>query len=123
MGFYGYVAGMTSAVLLQPLDNIKMVLMMPPKDLVFTRNFLRNVQLSAKYLANDQGIRSFYRGLVPNVVKNGFGSAVYFFSLKFCQKLNHKYQVSDENCFSTNFLLSSFGRVLSSVASNPLIIL
>lgn len=31
MGFYGYMAGMFSALLLQPLDNIKMVLMMPPK--------------------------------------------------------------------------------------------
>lgn len=31
MGLYGYMAGMASAVLLQPLDNIKMVLMMPPK--------------------------------------------------------------------------------------------
>ena len=31
MGLYGYMAGMTSAVLLQPLDNIKMMLMMPPK--------------------------------------------------------------------------------------------
>ena len=31
MGLYGYMAGMASAVLLQPLDNIKMMLMMPPK--------------------------------------------------------------------------------------------
>jgi hypothetical protein len=31
MGLYGYIAGIASAVLLQPLDNIKMVLMMPPK--------------------------------------------------------------------------------------------
>ncbi len=31
MGLYGYLAGMASAVLLQPLDNIKMVLMMPPE--------------------------------------------------------------------------------------------
>jgi hypothetical protein len=32
-GVYGYLAGMSSAALLQPLDNIKMVLMMPPKNL------------------------------------------------------------------------------------------
>lgn len=84
MGLYGYMAGMASAVLLQPLDNIKMVLMMPPKEVTFTHNFIKNAYISIKYLANDEGIRSFYKGLVPNVVKNSFGSAVYFFSLRLC---------------------------------------
>ena len=31
IGLYGYLSGMASSVILQPLDNIKMVLMMPPK--------------------------------------------------------------------------------------------
>ena len=82
MGFYGYVAGMASAVLLQPFDNIKMILIMPPKDLKFTNNFVSNARLSIRYLKNDEGIKSFYRGLIPNILKNGFASGVYFFSLR-----------------------------------------
>ena len=31
IGIYGYLAGIVNAVLLQPLDNIKMALIFPPK--------------------------------------------------------------------------------------------
>ncbi len=75
---------MTSAVVLQPFDNIKMVLMMPPENVKFTNNFLANAVISIKYLADDKGIRSFYRGMIPNVIKTGFATAVYFFSLRLC---------------------------------------
>jgi hypothetical protein len=50
---YGYIAGMTSAIILQPLDNIKMVLMMPPKDIKFTNNFIKNGYISIQYLFKD----------------------------------------------------------------------
>lgn len=80
---YGYIAGMTSAIILQPLDNIKMVLMMPPKDIKFTNNFIKNGYISTQYLFKDEGFRSFYRGLSPNIIRNGFGSSVYLFSLRF----------------------------------------
>jgi hypothetical protein len=87
-GVYGYIAGITTAAILQPLDNIKMALMLPPRDLPLTNNFIRNIYLSVKYLAKDSGFRSFYRGLVPNVVKTGFSSAIYFSSLRICEKIS-----------------------------------
>ena len=86
---------MISAIILQPLDNIKMVLMMPPKDIKFTNNFIKNAEISTKYLANDEGVKSFYRGLSPNIIRNGFGSSVYLFSLRFCENFNKKYQIAD----------------------------
>jgi hypothetical protein len=30
-GLYGYLAGVTAVSILQPLENVKMVLMIPPK--------------------------------------------------------------------------------------------
>jgi hypothetical protein len=32
-GYYGYVTGMVTAAALQPLDNIKMALILPPSKL------------------------------------------------------------------------------------------
>jgi hypothetical protein len=87
-GLYGYFAGMTTAAILQPFDNIKMALMLPPKDLNLTNNFIRNIYRSVIYLANDEGFRSFYRGLIPNVAKTGFSSAIYFSSLRICEKIS-----------------------------------
>jgi hypothetical protein len=87
-GLYGYIAGMTTAAVLQPLDNIKMALMIPPKDLTLTNNFVRNLYRSIIYLAKDGGFQSFYRGLIPNVAKTGFSSAIYFSSLRICEKIS-----------------------------------
>jgi hypothetical protein len=68
-------------------------------------------------------MRSFYRGLSPNIIRNGFGSSVYLFSLRFGERINKKYQLVNENSFSSNFVFSSFGRIMSAIASNPLNIL
>jgi len=87
-GLYGYIAGITTAATLQPLENIKMALMLPPKDLKLSNNFLRNIYRSIIYLSKDEGARSFYRGLIPNVVKTGFSSAIYFSSLRICEKIS-----------------------------------
>lgn len=40
---YGYIAGIVNAIALQPLDNIKMALMLKPKDLSLSKNFLSNL--------------------------------------------------------------------------------
>jgi hypothetical protein len=45
-GLYGYLAGFTAAALLQPLENIKMVLLVPPKNITLTNNFLNNVKIA-----------------------------------------------------------------------------
>jgi hypothetical protein len=49
-GYYGYVAGMATAAALQPLDNIKMALIVPPHQLSLSSNFMRNVCLAVEYL-------------------------------------------------------------------------
>lgn len=49
-GYYGYVAGTTTAAVLQPLDNIKMALIVPPNKLSLSTNFLKNIYLASRYI-------------------------------------------------------------------------
>jgi len=83
-GLYGSLAGFTAAAALQPLENIKMVLMLPPKDLQLGKNFLKNIPKATYYLYRDAGIKAFYRGIVPNVVRTAFSSSIYFSTLRLC---------------------------------------
>jgi hypothetical protein len=68
-------------------------------------------------------MKSFYKGLVPNIVKNGCASAVFFFSLRLCEQINKTYEISKQNSFMSNFICSSIGRILSAIACNPFVIL
>jgi hypothetical protein len=61
-----------------------MALMIPPKDTHFTNNFLRNLWSACIYLYKDNKIPSFYRGLIPCMMKTGFSNAIYFTTLRWC---------------------------------------
>jgi hypothetical protein len=115
---FGYLSGCITAATLQPIENVKMVMIVPPKEVKLTKNFLRNIVISINYLSND-GKRAFYRGLVPNVLRTGFSSSIYFSFLRFCESLSGKYE-STATGKVTTFLSSLFSRIFSSFASNPL---
>lgn len=85
-GYYGYLAGTTTAAVLQPLDNIKMALIVPPNKLTLSTNFMRNLYLAFSYLKVEEGWKSFYKGLVVNTWKTGLSSAVYFYLLRNIEK-------------------------------------
>lgn len=79
---YGYMSGCITAIALQPIENVKMVILVPPKEVQLTKNFAKNIMISINYLRND-GAKAFYRGLVPNVIRTGFSSSIYFSFLRF----------------------------------------
>jgi hypothetical protein len=81
-GYYGYLAGTTTAAILQPLDNIKMALIVPPNKLSLSNNFMKNLYLAFCYIKVEEGWKSFYKGLVVNTIKTGLSSAVYFYLLR-----------------------------------------
>lgn len=85
-GLYGSLAGFVAATALQPLENIKMVMLVPPKEVKMAHNFFKDVVISTKYLYNDGGPLAFYRGLVPNVMRTAFSSSIFFSSLRFFEK-------------------------------------
>ena len=84
-GLYGSLAGFIASVTLQPLENIKMVLLVPPKELQLCNNFFKNVVKVTQFLYNDNGYKSFYRGLVANVTRTAFSSFFYFSTLRLCE--------------------------------------
>lgn len=49
-GYFGSVAGTVTVTILQPLDNIKMALIMPPNKLELSSNFVKNVYLAIRYI-------------------------------------------------------------------------
>ena len=116
-GYYGYLAGMITTFTLQPLDNIKMTLIIPPAKLNYTRNFITNVGLAAKYIYYEEGWRAFYKGLVSNAWKTGVSSSVYFHLLREIQAFFRT--DSKSNSTQVNFFASCTARVASSVVSNP----
>ncbi len=83
-GLYGSLAGFVAATTLQPLENIKMVMLVPPKEAKLSHRFFKDVIISTKYLYNDGGLKAFYRGVVPNVLRTAFSSAIFFSVLRFC---------------------------------------
>lgn len=90
-GAIGSLAGLITSVSLQPMENIKMVLLVPPKDLQLSNNFFRNVVTVTKYLHNDEGAKAFYRGLVPNVLRTVFSSFFFFSFLRLCEATGDKH--------------------------------
>ena len=51
-GVYGLVSGILTTAILQPFENIKMALMLPPKNLKnsFTNNFIHNIKQSSRFI-------------------------------------------------------------------------
>ena len=96
-----------------------MVILVPPKDLQLSKNFITHIKLSINYLRND-GAKAFYRGLVPNVIRTGFSSSIYFSFLRFCETTCSKYDNEILKGKLGTFLSYLSARVFSSLAANPL---
>jgi hypothetical protein len=117
-GLYGYLSGFTTAAALQPLENVKMVLMLPPKDAVLGSNFINNISKATTYLYRDAGMRAFYRGTVPNVFKSAFSSSIYFTVLRLCENFHQQFHFNNM-AMATSFLSSMVARIASAMAANP----
>lgn len=82
-GIYGLISGVITTAILQPFENIKMALMLPPRDLDLKYNFVRNMKLATSYIYRNDGYKGFYKGLIAAINKAGFGCYIYFASLRY----------------------------------------
>lgn len=116
-GLYGLFAGVITTGILQPLENIKMALMLPPKVLQnsFNNNLIFNFKTSCQFIWNNDGINGFYKGITAAVMKAGLGCYAYFSILRYLEK-------EDQSAFK-NFLTSSCARIFSTFLTNPLSII
>jgi hypothetical protein len=79
------ISGVITTVTLQPFENIKMALMLPPRELKpihELNNVIENTRTSCRYIYNADGLRGFYKGLVAATYKAAFGCYIYFSGLR-----------------------------------------
>lgn len=119
IGLFGSASGLVVAALLQPLENIKMALMLPPKDLSTNRNFLANLVRAFRYIEGHEGARGFFKGTIPSTMRAAVGSFFFFGSLRHLEELSTHFNDSHYK----NFVCSGLARVISSVVSNPINVL
>lgn len=81
-GLMGAVAGLVAAAILQPLENIKVAMMLPPHDLKLNHRVMHNLAVTNAYLWNCDGMRAFFKGVVPSSLRAAFGSFTYFALLR-----------------------------------------
>ena len=114
-GFYGMFSGVITTALLQPFENIKMALMLPPRELKpihEANNVFTNTKSSCKYIYNADGIRGFYKGLAAATLKAALGCYIYFSGLR-------AFEIERMSA-AQNFLASSLSRIISTFLTNPL---
>lgn len=117
--FSGAMSGVISGILLQPLEVLKINLILMPKQFNHTQkqNFLRAFVEASKIIYREEGPLGFYRGNVPSVLSSGISAGLYFSLLSrlesFTRKRNINKQVSD-------FFCSATARSAASCLVNPL---
>lgn len=78
-GPIGAIAGVLVSAFFQPLEILKIALIMAPNNTASVSNQVSSV---FKGIINDNGWKGFWKGLTPAIIKNSLGSSFYFFVLK-----------------------------------------
>lgn len=80
------ISGVITTALLQPFENIKMALMIPPKKLDLTNNFVVNIKKASTFIYIEDGYKGFYKGMIAAVLKAALGCYSFFGTLKYLEK-------------------------------------
>jgi hypothetical protein len=84
-GVYGMMSGAITTAMLQPFENIKMALILPPRELVAVHargSTLASIKSSCRYIYEVGGIGGFYKGITAATLKAGLGCYIYFTGLR-----------------------------------------
>lgn len=81
-GLYGMASGIITTAVLQPFENVKMALMIPPRNLQLTNNIILNLVLASRFIQAEDGYKGFYKGMYAAIAKAGLGCYIYFSILR-----------------------------------------
>jgi len=114
----GAVTGLVTGVLLQPLEIIKVCLIVNPTHATTIRNsnFLVASYSTIKVIHQMEGIKGFWKGLSPALLEMIIGSAIYFESLG---AISNSLRYLDMKGAYADFIASGVARANSSFFSNP----
>ncbi|KRW99343.1 Mitochondrial carrier domain [Pseudocohnilembus persalinus] len=107
-GGIGFVAGIVVGTFLQPLEIIKIGLIIGPANnpelakQLHKGNILRHTYLIINHIYKTEGIKGFFRSYIPSVFRNGGGSGVYFYTLQELDKAAHRYVLDKPESYAGN---------------------
>lgn len=118
----GAVSGFFIGTLLQPLEIIKLCLIVNPPEMGIVRNanFAESFYTSARFVYKVEGMKGFWKGLSPSLLRIGTASSIYFHFLEIFQQRLSSYKMNKR--FS-DFASSAAARTLSTTICNPLTVL
>lgn len=114
----GAASGFIIGIALQPLEIIKVCLIVNPTNLALLNNanFAQSFMLSTRLIYQLEGLKGFWRGLTPALLRIGVANSVYF---HFLNKFNKTAAIFDLNKRANDFVSSSAARVVSTLVVNP----
>lgn len=118
----GGISGLFCGLVFQPLEVIKVNMIILPKNYhnYSKRSFVDNFTGVAKMMYQEEGIKSFWRGTTPSVIRSSGSAAIYFYILRALDDLdkqNHKKEAMYD------FLNSAIARSVTAAVTNPLTII
>eukprot|EP01017_Pseudomicrothorax_dubius_P042469 TRINITY_DN6936_c0_g5_i1.p1 TRINITY_DN6936_c0_g5~~TRINITY_DN6936_c0_g5_i1.p1 ORF type:complete len:301 (-),score=58.07 TRINITY_DN6936_c0_g5_i1:112-1014(-) len=117
----GAAAGIVTGFVLQPLEVVKMFIIVNPLKIASLDNsgLIRASLISIQQINRLEGLRGFFRGMSPALLRYLVGSGVYFGLLQEFRVLF----ANNRNDEVKNFLASSLARLGSGFITNPLTVI
>ena len=118
----GAASGFVIGIFLQPLEIVKLCLIINPPPIVLSRkaNFAQSFYLSAQSVYRIEGAKGFWKGLSPALMRIGAASGIYF---HFLEIFNKKFAHLKANQRVIDFTSSCSARTLSTIIINPLTVM
>jgi hypothetical protein len=117
----GALSGSLTTFVTQPLQVIRTSMMVTYKE-----GKVSSMQHIFRLILESEGVKGFYRGFAPSLLKTATGSAIYFGVLELVKDLiNRKNLDSERNKIKKNFInffSAGFARTIQSTLVNPILI-
>jgi len=119
----GGLSASLTAFVTQPLQVIRTSMIVIYKEGKVSR--MRDIYSK---ILKDEGMKGFYRGLVPSLLKTTIGSAIYFACLERCKDFFHNKHIEDKlknrnKRFKQNFVnftSAAIARIVQTILINPI---
>ena len=110
----GAISGLSSTIFNVPFQVIRTSMMVQN-----TQNGIQPTMIGTmKKIYSKEGIKGFYRGFIPSLIRLPLGNAFYFGTLEQTKKiLLNKFKM---NGIVTNFISSAAGITVQSIVTNPI---
>jgi hypothetical protein len=124
----GAISGSFTVFITQPLQVIRTNIM-----IVFKNQKKLGMVEVFKKITTEEGVKGFYRGIVPSLLKTTIGSAIYFGCLEYNKDMFHKYHLEEKiknpnfdiksKHNMVNFISAAIARTIQTTLINPILVI